>query len=397
MKSNLRHGSKMKQSKTYYDLLGCKTRVAVFQGGTRSGKTWSILTCLIQWCYTYQNAGYSIDVIRESFPSLRASVMRDFFTILNNEDWYDERNHNKTENTYNLFGNTWCFIAASEPQKLRGAKRNFAFLNEANELSLESFRQISLRCTDKLICDFNPSMEFHWLYDEVIPRDDCSFFKSTYLDNPFLGEETIKEIERLKETDEDYWRVYGLGERGKSRATIFNSHIYTELPEDAKLVAWGIDWGFSADPTALVKVSIRDNELYIEEHLYQGGMTNSDIIAHLRECGIARHEEIIADSAEPKAIHEIHRGDSQGGFNIKPAKKGADSIRIGIDLMRRHKLYIKDTSLNIQKEFRNYKWKQDKDLRTLPIPVDSFNHAVDAVRYVCLNKLLRKKGTYVIQ
>lgn len=385
------------QPKTYYELLNCETRVAVFQGGTRSGKTWSILNCLISWCYQYKNAGYVIDIVRKSFPSLRASVYRDFITILNNEGWYNESNHNKTENTYNLFGNTWCFISADQPQKLRGVARNYVFLNEVNELDLETYRQISLRTTDKIIMDFNPSMEFHWIYDEVIPRDDCSFFKSTYLDNPFLNEDTVKEIERLKETDEDYWRIYGLGERGKSRATIFSTHIYTELPERAKFVAWGIDWGFSADPTALVKMWIRDNELYIEEFLYTGGLTNIDIMAKFREIGITRGEEIIADSAEPKAIHEIHRGDSQGGFNIKPAKKGADSIRIGIDLLKRYKIHIKDTSLNVQKEFRNYKWKQDKNLKTLPIPIDSWNHSIDAVRYICLNKLLRKTGTYVIQ
>jgi len=314
-------------------------------------------------------------------------------TVLEEEGWYDESNHNKTENTYNLFGTIWEFISVDQPQKLRGAKRNIVFMNEANELDLESYRQIALRTTDKIIMDYNPSDEFHWIYDEVIPRDDASFYKSTYLDNPFLNAETINEIERLKETDENYWRVYGLGERGKSRATIFESSIYTELPEGCKQVAWGIDWGFSSDPTALVKVWIRDNELYIEEFLYSGGMTNSDIMAHMKECGITRHEEIIADSAEPKAIHEIHRG----GFNIKPAKKGPDSIRIGIDLMRRHKLFIKDTSLNVQKEFRNYKWKTDKNKRTLPVPVDSWNHAVDAVRYVCLNKLLRKTGTYTIR
>lgn len=383
----------MKQPKTYYDLLHCKTRIAVFQGGTRSGKTRSIINALCEWCYRYKDAGWVITIVRKSFPSLRASVFRDFMTVLEEEGWYDESNHNKTENTYNLFGTIWEFISVDQPQKLRGAKRNIVFMNEANELDLESYRQIALRTTDKIIMDYNPSDEFHWIYDEVIPRDDASFYKSTYLDNPFLNAETINEIERLKETDENYWRVYGLGERGKSRATIFESSIYTELPEGCKQVAWGIDWGFSSDPTALVKVWIRDNELYIEEFLYSGGMTNSDIMAHMKECGITRHEEIIADSAEPKAIHEIHRG----GFNIKPAKKGPDSIRIGIDLMRRHKLFIKDTSLNVQKEFRNYKWKTDKNERTLPVPVDSWNHAVDAVRYVCLNKLLRKTGTYTIR
>jgi len=383
----------VKQPKSYYDVLNSKKRIVACQGGTRSGKTMSILTVLIQWCYTYQDAGYVIDVIRASFPSLRASVYRDFLGILEREKWYDERNHNKTENTYTLFGNLWRFMSADQPQKLRGVARNFAFLNECNELDLETFRQVSFRCTNKLFLDWNPSEEYHWLYDEIITRDDCDYFKTTYLDNPYLNKETVAEIERLKHTDANYWRVYGLGERGKSKATIFESHIYEELPDNAKFVAWGLDWGFSSDPTSLVKIMRVDQDLYIQEQLYTGGLTNQDIIQELKQIGIGRHEEIVADSAEPKSIEEIHRA----GFNIKPAKKGPDSIRKGIDLMRRHKLYIHKESLDTQKEFRNYKWKTDRNNRTLPVPEDSWNHSVDAVRYVCLNKLLRKTGTYTIR
>lgn len=383
----------MKQPKSYYDVLNSNKRIVACQGGTRSGKTMSILTVLIEWCYTYQDAGYVIDVIRASFPSLRASVYRDFLGILEREKWYDERNHNKTENTYTLFGNLWRFMSADQPQKLRGVARNYAFLNEANELTLETFRQVSFRCTDKLFLDWNPSEEYHWLYDEILTRDDCDYFKTTYLDNPYLNKETVAEIERLKHTDANYWRVYGLGERGQSKATIFESHIYEELPENARFVAWGLDWGFSADPTSLVKVMRVDQDLYIEQHLYTGGLTNQDIIQEMKQLGIARHDEIIADSAEPKSIEEIHRA----GFNIKKSKKGPDSIRKGIDLMRRHKLYIHKESVDTQKEFRNYKWKTDRNNRTLPIPEDAWNHSVDAVRYVCLNKLLRKTGTYTIQ
>ena len=382
----------MQLPKTYYDLKACKKRVAVFQGGTRSGKTFSIIQLLIEWCHLNPKSGYLITVVRKSFPSLRASVLRDFLFILKEQEWYSEKYHNKTENTYDLWGTQWEFISIDQPQKIRGAKRHFCFLNEANEFSLEDFRQLILRTTHRMILDYNPSDEYHWIYDEVIPRDDANFYRSTYLDNPFLGEDTIKEIERLKDTDEDYWRVYGLGIRGKSRETIFQTQIYTELPERAKLVAMGLDFGFSNDPTALAKVYLCDNGIYIEEMIYQGGLTNQDIAEKLTEFGITRHEEIIADSAEPKSIEEIHRM----GFNIRGAKKGADSIRIGIDVMRRHKLFIKDDSLNAQKEFRNYKWKTDKNNKMLSVPEDSNNHIVDGVRYVCLNKILRKTGKYYI-
>jgi len=382
----------LQQPKTYYDLKACKKRVAIFQGGTRSGKTFSVLTVLVEWCLKNINSGYTITVVRKSFPSLRASVLRDFLYILKTENYYSEKYHNKTENTYDLWGTRWEFISIDQPSKIRGAKREICFINECNELTLEDFRQLILRTTERMILDYNPSDEYHWIYDEAIPREDANFYRSTYLDNPYIGEETIKEIERLKETDENYWRVYGLGIRGQSRETIFQTEIYTELPERAKFVAMGLDFGFSNDPTALAKVYLYDNEIYIEELIYQGGLTNSDIAEKLTEYGVTRHDEIIADSAEPKSIETIHRLH----FNIKPARKGPDSIRVGIDTMRRHRLFVKHDSLNAQKEFRNYKWKTDKNGKMLSTPVDNYNHLIDAVRYVCLNKILRKTGKYYI-
>jgi len=383
----------MRQPTTYYNVRDCKTRIQVHQGGTRSGKTFSIMTALIEWCYMYQNNGWVITVVRKSFPSLRGSVLRDFREILEREGWYDAGMHNKTEQTYNLFGNYWEFISIDESQKIRGRKRNICFANECNELLLEDFRQLILRTTDKFILDYNPSDEFHWIYDHVIPRDDATFFKTTYLDNPYLSQETVAEIERLRDTDADYWRVYGLGERGISRETIFQTGTFSEKPEGAKFVAYGLDWGYTADPTAVVAVYRHDTTLYIEELLYSGGLTNPDIAEKLRELGIKRQDEIIADSAEPKSIDELHRI----GFNIKPAQKGPDSIRIGIDAMKRYKLLIHETSVNVQKEFRNYKWQTDKNGRMLNKPRDEWNHAVDAARYVCLNKLLKKTGKYHLQ
>ncbi len=334
-----------------------------------------------------------ITVVRKSYPSLRGSVLRDFVEILSNEGWYHEKYHNKTESSYNLWGTTWSFISVDNPQKIRGRKQQICFCNEINELSLEDFRQLILRTSMIFVGDFNPSDEYHWLYDEVIPRDDCNFYKSTYKDNPFLGADTINEIERLKGTDDNFWRIYGLGERGISRETIFQTSIYTELPSNAKLVAYGMDFGYSNDPTALAAVYKRDNEIYIEEIIYHGGLTNPDIADKLGEYGIGRHDEIICDSAEPKSLEELRRM----GFNTKPSKKGPDSIRIGIDAMRRHKIFVKDDSLNAQKEFRNYKWKTDSNGRMLSTPIDMHNHLIDAVRYVCLNKILKRTGNYFIR
>lgn len=353
------------------------------QGGTRSGKTWSLLNVLIELCYKNENAGIVITIARKTFPALRASVMRDFFTILNNEDIYEPSQHNKSEATYMLYGNLVEFISVDQPQKVRGRKRDILFVNECNEISREDWRQLLLRTTNRTLIDYNPSDEYHWIYDDILEREDVAFFKTTYKDNPFLEQNVIDEIERFKETDENYWRIYGLGERGVNVAAVFpNWNEADEIPERAKLVAYGLDWGFTNDETAVVSVWKEDYSLYIKEHLYQTGLTNRDISMKLDVMELDR-TPIICDSAEPKSIEELHRL----GHNVKPAKKGPDSIRLGIDIMKRHKLFILNDSKNAQKEFRNYRWEQDKNGINLGKPRDHKNHIIDAVRYVCLNRI----------
>ncbi len=383
----------MRMPKTYYDVKGCDKRIQVHQGGTRSGKTYSILTALIELCQRNEDVNMSIAICRKTYPALRATAMRDFFEILHKEELYSENYHNKSESTYQLFGNMIEFFSVDESQKVRGRKRDFLFLNEANEFAFEDWQQLVLRTTEKVIMDYNPSDEYHWIYESVLTRDDCNFYKSTYLDNPFLSDLQVAEIERLKETDEYYWQVYGLGERGVSREIIFQTHTFKDRPAGAKLIAYGLDWGYTNDPTALAAVYLHDGALYIEEEIYEKGLTNSELANTMRSKGINRQIEIVADSAEPKSIDEVHRM----GFNIKPAKKGSDSVRLGIDIMRRHKIYIHEGATNFIKEFRNYKWQTDKNGKILETPVDAWNHGVDAVRYVCLNKLGFKQGKYAIR
>tara|TARA_R100001163_G_scaffold40037_1_gene30371 strand:- start:1137 stop:2291 length:1155 start_codon:yes stop_codon:yes gene_type:complete len=373
----------LKQPTTYYQAKKSIAKIQVHQGGTRSGKTYSICQVLIELCYLNKNAGIIITIVRKTFPALRSSVMRDFFEILSKGGNYRPELHNKSSATYKLFGNLIEFISADQPQKLRGRKRHILYINEANELSLEDFRQLILRTTTRTIIDYNPADEYHWIYDHVLERNDVEFFKTTYKDNPYLEQSVIDEIERFKETDENYWRIYGLGERGVNVSAIFPQwQIADNLPENAKLVAYGMDWGFTNDPTALVSVWRVDYSLYIKEHLYKTGMTNQDISNELDALQLDR-TPIICDSAEPKSIEELHRL----GHNVKPAKKGPDSIRLGIDIMKRHKLYILADSTNAQKEFRNYRWETDKNGVNLSKPKDANNHIVDAVRYVCINRI----------
>ena len=384
----------MKQSKSYYDCKNCDTRIQVHQGGTRSGKTYSICQALIEWCVNNKNAGWVITIIRKTMPSLKASVMRDFFEILENEGWYSPMNHNKSSSQYILFGNVIEFVSIAEPQRIRGRKRHIAFLNEANELTFEDFTQIILRTSEILIMDFNPSDVFSWIYDKVMTRKDASFYQTTYLDNPFLDINTIKEIEYLKLTDANYWRVFGLGERGLNISAIFpHFNQVDRTPDRAKFVSFGLDWGFTNDPSALISVYKDGLDLYVEEHLYETGLTNNDLMRKIRDLGIER-QEIIADSAEPKSITEFERK----GFLIKGAKKGPDSIRLGIDVMKRHRINITKESINLIKEMQSYKWKTNRDGNQINEPeANQKDHAIDALRYVCLNKLMENySGKYYV-
>jgi len=373
----------VKQPTTYYQAKKSKAKIQVHQGGSRSGKTFSLCQVLIELCFKNRGAGMVITIVRKTFPALRSSVMRDFIQILTEGRNYQEENHNKSNATYNLFGNLIEFISCDMPAKLRGRKRNLLYVNEANELSLEDWRQLLLRTTGRIFVDYNPSDEHHWLYEHVLERDDVDFFQTTYLDNPFLEQSVIDEIERFKETDENFWRIYGLGERGVNTAAIFPQwQVADAIPERAKLVAYGCDWGFTNDPTAIVSVWREDYSLFIQEHLYKTGLTNQDISRELDELRLDR-TPIICDSSEPKSLEELHRL----GHNVKPAKKGPDSVRMGIDIMKRHKLFVLKDSLNAQKEFRNYRWETNKDGVQLNKPIDNNNHIIDAVRYVCINRI----------
>ena len=283
------------------------------------------------------------------------------------------------------------FISLDQPQKIRGRKRDVLYLNEANELFFEDWQQLIFRTKGKVILDYNPSDAFHWIYERIIPREDCDFYQTTYKDNPFLEDAIVSEIERLRHTDEDYWRIYGLGERGSSRATIFQ---YTTGEQQGNLVAYGLDFGFTNDPTSLVKVTKQGDSLHFKEMIHSTGLTNPDISDKLASLGLTRRDEIWADSAEPKSIEELHRM----GWNVKPTAKGKDSIMAGIDILKRHKLVVTSDSPNVIKELQNYKWQEDKNGNLLNRPIDNYNHAIDAIRYATFNRLSRPNyGRYAVR
>jgi len=383
---------KIQTNIVYKHLVNSDKKIVVEQGGTRSGKTYNILLFII-FHYCTHNKNKIVTICRKTFPSLRATVLRDFLQILNHYQVYRDEFHNKSNSEYHLFGNLIEFTSLDQSQKIRGRKRDLLFINEGNELYWEDWQQLIFRTQERIILDFNPSDEYHWIYDNVITREDCAFYKTTYLDNPFLEDIIKDEIERLKETDDQYWQIYGLGERASSINTIFKYAEVNKIPEDAKLIAYGMDFGYSNDPTTLVSVFVMEHNLYIKEHLYRTQMTTQDINKFLREQNLLSNP-IYADSAEPRLIAELRRM----GHNIFPSLKGKDSVNAGIDLLKRYKLHITSDSNNAIQEFRNYKWKEDRSGKLINVPEDKHNHIIDPCRYATYSILSRPNfGKYAIR
>jgi len=380
---------KIRTNKVFHSLQKSDKKIVAHQGGTRSGKTYNILLWII-FDYCDKNTDKTITICRNTFPALRATVMRDFLEILKKHQIYSEQYHNKTNSEYNLFGNLVEFISLDQPQKVRGRKRDLLFCNEANELTYEQWNQLVFRTEGRIIIDFNPSDEFHFIYDKILTRDDCDFYITNYTDNPFLDPSLVEEIERLKETDEQYWQIYGLGLRGISKATIFT---FTEgkRPDDAQLVGYGMDLGFSVDSTSLVEVYQKDYTLYCKELLYRTMMTTTDIHRFLQEQNL--QEYIYIDSAEPRLIEELRRM----GNMVRPTIKGQDSIRAGIDLLKRYKLVLDPQSDNLIREMRNYKWQEDRTGKLLNKPQQGNDHTIDSLRYATYNILSRPNyGKYAV-
>lgn len=345
-------------------------RFIINQGGSRSSKTYSIMQMIIVYCLT--NPKIVISVVRKSFPALRASVLRDFTEVMKELDIYKVSCHNKTENIYTFpNGSVIEFFSVDDEQKLRGRKRHILWANEANELSFDEFNQLNMRTSDKLIFDFNPSDNEHWLYDLII-REDCKLIKSTYKDNPFLADDIVKEIENLIAVDHNYYLIYALGERPIPSTRIYTHfNSYVEDPIDCDII-YGCDFGFTHQ-TALVKIRIVEDNYYCEEILYKSFLTSSDTINEFNQLDVSKTAYIYADYARPEIITDLRRA----GYNIKEANK---SVIDGINSVKSNKIWYKNTSLNLLKEYKMYSWKT-KGEEILEEPIKLYDHIMDAIRY----------------
>ena len=366
------------------------TRVTHHIGGTRSGKTYAILQWVIVQALSKKE---TITIVRKTIPSLKRTVMKDFKDVMMDLGIWNENDFNISDRVYSFYTESQIqFISTDDAEKLRGLKSTILWLEEANEIDEESYFQLQIRTTGPIILSYNPTISpYHWIRQ----MQDCTRYFTTYKNNPYLELTVKKAIEELKHTNPKAWKVYGLGEYVGNEKAIFEFNQCEWLPEDAEFVAFGLDFGYSSDPTALASIWKYNNELYIVEHCYEKGMTTSDIDNMLKGVVNSR-DEIWADSAEPRLIDELYKL----GYNIRPVIKGKDSINFGIQVMQNYKINIPKTCQNLINEFYSYEWSSDRFGKQLDKPVDFNNHLIDAARYACMMKLSNKAtaaGKYIIK
>ena len=352
-------------------------RYILNQGGSRSSKTYSICQLLIYLCLTRK---ITVSIVRQSLPSLRGSVMRDFFEIMKDLNLYKQSNHQKTENYYKFpNGSIVEFFATIDDQKLRGRKRDILYMNEANEISFSEFNQLVLRTTGTIFIDYNPSDTESYLYD-LLKEDKSILIKSTYLDNPFLGQEQIDYIENLINVDQNYYKVYALGERPISETRIYNHFKLYSDEQNPTDWCYGLDFGYN-HPSALVKIMYVGNKIYIKELLYEQHLTISDLVSKVRSL-IMDNKPIYCDSARPEIITELR----SKGLNSKSSNK---SVKEGINAVKSSEIYIEVNSINILKEYKLYSWKTNGE-QILDEPVKLNDDAMDSLRYAIFTHQKKK-------
>lgn len=375
---------------TLEKLQALTARIWVVQGGTSAGKTIAILLYLLNWAI--EHPGKVISIVSDTFPNLRKGAMRDFLSICRETNIDKIAQWNKTESTLTLPNGTIIEFFSTDMLGALGARRDLLYINEANRISWDTFSQLEVRTREQVILDFNPVSEF-WAHTELInnpDRSDVEFLKVTYLDNESLDDATVKAVEmRRGDGTSNWWRVYGLGEIGSLEGNVYEGWMsIDEVPKDARLVRYGLDFGFSHDETAMVSVwECEDGRTVIREEIYQRGILGSQYAKILKSHNIDPSVLIVADGARPEIIAEIEKV----GYRIIAADKNAGSVKRGIDRVQQRRIcYI---GKNLEREFLTYAWRKKRSGEVLDEPMDGNDHLMDALRYA-IDDLSRKPVEY---
>lgn len=351
-----------------------RQRIRGIQGGTSASKTISILLILIDKAQSDEKPTLT-SIVSESFPHLKRGVMRDFLNIMQGHSYFDDARWNRSDYTYTFeTGSKLEFFSADQPSKVRGPRRDRLFMNECNNIPFEAFDQLEVRTKDEVWLDWNPTNEF-WFYTDVLTkRTDVDHLTLTYKDNEALDPNIVASIE-MRKGNKAWWQVYGLGQLGEVEGKIYKGwQQVDEIPHEARLERYGLDFGYSIDPTALVAIYSYNGGYIVDECLYMKGMSNkriADVILNLPQA------LVIADSAEPKSIDEL----KEYGLNVLGAQKGQGSVNQGIQYVQDQKISVTQRSTKLWREYNNYLWKTDKDGKTVNVPEPGWDHALDALRY----------------
>ena len=376
-------------------ILRLRNRIKIIQGGTSAGKTFGILPILIS--KAAKRPLMEISVVAESIPHLRRGALKDFLSMMKSGFRYVDKRYNKSLLRYDFDNGSYIeFFSADDSSKLRGARRDILYINECNNIEFEAYNELAIRTKREIYLDFNPANEF-WVHTELKNEPDTDFVVLTYKDNEALDKGIVREIEknRLKGLTSSYWanwwNVYGLGEMGSLQGVVFSNWKQIDtIPNEARLLGYGVDFGYTADPTSIVEVYNYNGQRILNEICYQTGLVNTEIAKKLQKNIIA-----YADSAEPKSIEEIRRT----GQLIKGVTKGLDSVNFGIQIMQSQEYLVTSQSTNLIKELRSYCWDKDRSGKQINKPIANYNHAIDAVRYHEMESLGKGKnfGKYFVQ
>ena len=382
-----------------------RSKIICHEGGSRSSKTWSIFQFFLLKALSGENI--TVTIVRDKLTWIKSTLLLDLKELVGmyGISISPDINVNRSEQVYDINGSEFAFHGLDYSEKLHGRTQDWFWINEAMEVAKKHFDQLEMRTKVGGILDYNPYDDMHWVFD-VQKRGDVEVIKSTMLDNPFLSQRIIDKIKSYEPTEKNIeqgtadnymWEVYGLGNKARLQGTIFNNwDIVPEIPPECKFVGYGLDFGFTNDPTALVALYVKDNELYWDELLYETGLLTvkantldkgDALVDKLNFLVATKTSFMYADSSDPRSIETIRRT----GFNIKGADKGQDSIIAGINLLKGYKMHITRRSVNLENELRKYKWAEDKTGKSLNIPVDVNNHACDAMRYVAAMTLNKQR------
>ena len=370
-------------------------RKKVIQGGTSAGKTFGILPILID--RAIRTPMLETSIVSESIPHLRRGAMKDFLKIMMMTGRYRDNQWNRSALKYTFSNGSYIeFFSVEQPDKLRGARRTVLYVNEANNVPFEAYNQLAIRTSGDIWIDFNPTANF-WAHTEVVGNDDADFITLTYLDNEALPDTIVADIESARDKAKEstywsnWWKVYGLGQVGSLDGVCITDWKEIDLPTEARLLCYGMDFGYSNDPSTLIGLYKYNDSYIFDEVIYQKKMLNSDISDLFKAKGI--REMVYADSAEPKSIAEL----KTYGHQVLPCTKGKDSIVYGINLINQNKIFVTKSSKNLIKELQSYTWMKDREGNTVNKPIDAFNHCIDAARYAITSQLENpNKGQYFV-